>query len=223
MRSFPLNDLETSAMENNMIIDNDFLSEEEIKNLQTIMYLDQSRPFPWFFSSHGSFDFGDNRVITNKSFNDHFQFVHPVQSGNQIFSPFMPHAKNILDKFTSKHNIKVENILRIKANLIPNENRNRPEINLPHVDNVGNLIDPNHSGKHYVLLYYVNDSDGPTTTFNEFYSGEAIADLTVASQIYPEAGKAILFDGNQYHASAAPRESDFRCIININFIGSVID
>ena len=205
-----------------MIIDSDFLSETEVSDLQDLMYKDPARRFPWFFFAHGSRDMGDSRVLKNSSFNDHFQFVHLAQVGQDVYSPFAENARTVLEKFAKKHGIEVLSILKIKANLITNDNRDRPDSNLPHVDNVGNIPHQASDGEHYVLLYYVNDSDGSTVMFNETFNGMLPESLTLKEKISPVAGKAVFFPGDQYHSSSSPRASDFRCVININFIGKTL-
>jgi ectoine hydroxylase-related dioxygenase (phytanoyl-CoA dioxygenase family) len=85
-------------------------------------------------------------------------------------------------------------------------------IHYPHVDA---------DKDHLVFLYYVNDSDGDTIFFNEKYDGSKIDNLTVMSRVSPESGKAVVFDGRTYHASSSPSIGDYRCVINIDFIGSL--
>lgn len=77
----------------------------------------------------------------------------------------------------------------------------------PHVDS---------TDKHTVLLYYVNDSDGPTYFFEEKYDGTIKNSCTIMKEIEPEKGKYVIFDGDQFHASSQPSDN-LRSVINFNF------
>lgn len=80
------------------------------------------------------------------------------------------------------------------------------------------------NGPHCVLLYYVNDSDGDTVLYKERYDPSKDPwesypkEFTVQSYVSPKAGRAIIFDGLQYHSASSPKESQERAIINIDFI-----
>ena len=80
------------------------------------------------------------------------------------------------------------------------------ESQVPHVDlqyDNGEPVD------HKVLLYYINDSDGPTYFFNESYE--------LQDTVYPKPGRAIIFDGSNIHAASNPVRSPFRMVVNIDF------
>jgi hypothetical protein len=84
-----------------------------------------------------------------------------------------------------------------------------------HVDN----IEP-----HIVVLYYVNDSDGPTVILNKRYdnkSGSFPEEDLIASKdnilatVEPKQGRCIVFDGRLYHTATQPRNY-MRTVINFN-------
>ena len=78
---------------------------------------------------------------------------------------------------------------------------NNPTLhNTPHLD---------HTFKHYTMIYYILDSDGPTRIFSE---GKVI------NEIEPKKGRAVFFSGDTYHASAAPKNHSKRMVINYNFL-----
>lgn len=195
-----------------MIIDDNFLTNDEIANLQNIMYADSNSRFPWFYAPSTNIDRQDGGVISNEMVKDSAQFVHVGMSNSEKISPFADEGKWLLEKFCKKNNIKIENIIRVKANLITKDCESTG-YHLPHID---------FDSPHLVFLYYVNDSDGDTVFFNERYSswGKFDSDnIHTAGKISPKAGRAVVFDGLQYHASSSPILNDFRCVININFTG----
>ena len=72
--------------------------------------------------------------------------------------------------------------------------------NVPHID---------HQYKHYTMLYYVNDSDGPT----RFFSNEKII-----KEVEPKKGRVVIFPGHIKHSSASPIRTSRRMILNFNFL-----
>lgn len=61
---------------------------------------------------------------------------------------------------------------------------------------------------HFVCLYYVNDSDGPTYFYDNGKKALAIP---------PKKGSAVIFDGSIIHAGSNPVQSPLRFAFNINF------
>ncbi len=57
---------------------------------------------------------------------------------------------------------------------------------------------------HWVMIYYVNDSEGKT-------------DLKEVTQVTPKKGRILIFDGDIEHRAFLPIKRD-RCIINFNFL-----
>lgn len=102
---------------------------------------------------------------------------------------------------------KLSSIFRAKMNMLTTDVTNQYVFHTPHVDS----IDP-----HWVMLYYINDSDGPTYFFKEKYNGQK-QELTFGKMFIPKKGQFLVFDGLTYHASSAPKKSKQRCVININF------
>ena len=58
-----------------------------------------------------------------------------------------------------------------------------------------------------VIIYYVNDADGPTEIVND--------KKKIIKKIIPKQGKCVCFDGKLYHRSTHPKYHN-RCIINFN-------
>ena len=71
---------------------------------------------------------------------------------------------------------------------------------------------------HWVMIYYCDNSDGPTTIYKERY-GENPENVRPKQYIDPEKGKYVIFDGRMYHSGNAPRKHSSRTILNINYYG----
>ena len=73
----------------------------------------------------------------------------------------------------------------------------------PHIDT---------SDDHFVMLYYVCDSDGDTIIYNEQEKSDS---YTVQKRITPKQGRVVLFDGSYYHTAEQPL-NNIRCVVNYN-------
>ncbi len=71
------------------------------------------------------------------------------------------------------------------------------------------------------MIYYVNDTDGDTYLFNEFYKKDVVPTLTIAKRVTPKKNRVVLFDSRRYHASSNPRNSRDRIVINFVFRGKI--
>ena len=63
---------------------------------------------------------------------------------------------------------------------------------------------------HFVMLYYVCDSDGDTIIFNEKEKSEK---YTIQKRVTPKQGRVVLFDGAFYHTAEQPIDN-IRCVVN---------
>lgn len=147
--------------------------------------------FPWFFQTNTSYD------VLDKT-NDVFQFTHQFVSKQGDHSPFLSEISILSPFIEKKFNIEVDDILRIKANLLTcdkdfNTNTHHPL----HVDA--------DETNYWSLLYYVNDSDGDTffkLSENDF------------KKVSPKKGRAVFFNSNIEHASSSPTKTDTRIVVN---------
>ena len=141
------------------------------------------------------------------------RFTHaPQQLSHQLYdceedksSPHIKILRPIFDVLKNKFgNIQ---LLRAKVNLtFPYPPMVKYEPQMPHLDL---QYDNGEPVEHKVLLYYINDSDGPTYFFNESYD--------IANSINPRQGVGVIFDGDQIHAASNPVFNPFRFVLNINF------
>ena len=93
-------------------------------------------------------------------------------------------------------------------------------------DNIGGAHQQHidQSTPHTVLLYYINDSDGDTILYKEranpltYLAGDYPKEFNVDVRVTPKKGRAIIFDGLQFHSASSPKNFLKRQIININVL-----
>ena len=102
-------------------------------------------------------------------------------------------------------NSDIKSIARIKK-IFMNKNIDISEVDAPHVD-IDNF-------RHFVVLYYVCDSDGDTIIYNEKEYG--LKKYTERQRVSPKQGRCVIFDGTQMHTAEQPINSNIRCVVNYN-------
>lgn len=190
----------------NLAVIHNFFDEEDFCCLNNII---TSRDFPYF---RASLDYYNTNNLYLQQWQHHFKEY------NKNNSPFCEEIEKIIFRGFKKNNIAFNNIDRIRLGL-----HNATPLNYQggaHVD----VVTP-----HKVCLVYLNDSDGDTIIYNEFfnpmfnlepyeYVTKILNDkITISSTHKPVCNKAVLFDGFQYHSSSTPKSSLNRIVININF------
>ena len=155
--------------------------------------------FPWVYSScltfppdHPKYKFkpGIKHIIYNE--------VEPP-------SPYLFQLLQPLYCFSLKLSVEIEKVISMYSFLdLPNP---KPGPDLPpHVDN---------DYPHFVLLYYINDSDGDTFLFENDQK-------TIIKKVTPKKGRCVFFDGSIYHCGSTSGISS-RAVINFNFLGKKLD
>lgn len=191
--------------ENFLILDN-VVSESYLKQ-----FIDNIFDYNWRFSSnltHGDytnsldFEYGFSACLTENQ----VHFILPL-----IFD--ICDLSNI--KITNKNQVS-RIVPRLQTMLSPIN-----QINDIHVDSREN---------HYVIIFYPHNIDGETILYNEttsnlsyskfnkmspFEKKEYTKKFTILEKIQPKENRALVFNGNRYHASSSPSKGP-RCIININ-------
>jgi|APCry1669189369_1035219.scaffolds.fasta_scaffold00035_25 hypothetical protein len=168
--------------------------------------------FPWYFYDEISKGDYNNPAVTES-----FGLVHTIyDSYNGVNSNYYPFFKSILYFMEDKFNIEFNRILRIRIRkTTPIIGHNLNKYNRPHVD----LPE---ASPYKTLVYYVNDSDGDTVLFNEFYtlgeSTEITKEISEYKRNTPKKGSAILFDGHRIHAGNNPVNYKQRIVINFDFL-----
>lgn len=181
--------------------------QNHIENLMT------ESKFPWYLNK--------NLVSPDAEFQErednHLGFNHFFYEDNVACSPHFNLLYPLVLSITSGSPVKFNRLIRMRANLTMQNKHSLLNHHLPHIDSYF---------PHWNAVYYVNDSDGDTVIFNEtndtYTSGQYDIDMisngnfTVKQRITPKKGKIVIFKGRYYHASSFPRDSRYRCVININ-------
>ncbi len=148
--------------------------------------------FPWYYTPRISDDVSDdmNSGFSHLVFDEN----NPL---SKYFDALIPIFFEALEKY--KKGIEPQKLFRIRAGMFIQNQTKHPH--LPHVD---------FHYEHTTMLYYVNDSDGPTKLYN--------SDRTkVVKEVHPKRGRVLIFDGLTYHASSCPKDHPSRIVINYNF------
>ena len=164
--------------------------------------------FPWYYTS-------DITDATHEGpFQGRFGFSHQyVNAEEGIISDFHSLFIGLIKNSCKKINIKNVDVLQGRSFLSTPTNIPRDDVDPPHVD----MVAP-----HFVMLYYVCDSDGDTIIYNEKTKFDGCApdpkmNYTIKKKVSPKQGRVVLFDGRHFHAAEQPNHN-LRCIVNYNLI-----
>lgn len=188
------------------IIDN-FLDAEEFKNLaDTILGMH----FPWFFLDAVSLDPADSKLINDELAIETWGFHHSVfEKEYNVTSFSYEYLVPFFNKINKEFGFSQEHLIRARLSLkFQKQGFTENNYNMPHVD---------YYYPHESFIFYLNDSDGDTRIFNEWYAGEhRLSSFTTQSRVTPKANRLIWIDGLQYHTASNPIKSTKRAIINLN-------
>ena len=165
---------------------------------------DPEDPFPWYYIS----DITDSDH--ESTFQGRFGFTHQyVTPEDGICCPFHNLFLGLIQNSCKKLKIKEIDVLNGRSFLQTPTNIPKDKVDSPHVD----LIVP-----HFVMLYYVCDSDGDTLIYNEktkfaaCYPDEEMK-FTLKKKVSPKQGRVVLFNGIHWHTAQQPNHN-LRCIVN---------
>jgi hypothetical protein len=200
-----------------LIIDDNFLTEDEVLKYSNFEH-------KWIISELTNPEETDYYSFPEFETESKFQFVNVRKLFDFKEQVLYNELVLLVQKFAKNNNIEVLEITRMKFNLMVNSKSIKNETNTPHVDWTNKFTRPisdDLEAKNYVLLCYINDSDGPTIIYNEKYPVKSFKNLSVKEKINPKAGRAIFFEGDQYHSSSFPTNYNKRMVLNINLIGKI--
>ena len=165
---------------------------------------DPEDPFPWYYIS----DITD--ADHESTFQGRFGFTHQYATPEDgIVCDFHNLFLGLIQNSCKKLKIKEIDVLNGRSFLQTPTNISKDDVDSPHVD----LIVP-----HFVMLYYVNDSDGDTHIYNEKTKFAACypdseMKFTLKKKVSPKQGRVVLFDGIHWHTAEQPNHN-VRCIVN---------
>ena len=169
-----------------------------------------SNNFAWFISENDKTVDEDEYKIRKLKFPNiresvqlSHTFCYPVDNNKtEINSDKYDDTIKLFNNVMAHFKLNNLEVFRIKANLQMQCESNKLEHhNTPHID-VSTI-------KHYVAIYYVNDSDGKTILFNK--------DNTVKIKVSPKKGRFLVFDGSILHTGSHPIKNKKRMVVNYNF------
>ena len=171
--------------------------------------------FPWILNKNVVS--GDDCFLNQK--NNPPGFNHFFYEKNAPTSNYFQLVYPLVLSITSQANVPFNRLFRMRANLSLANGEGQM---MPHIDSFH---------PHWVAIYYVNDSDGDTIIFNEtnddFDSGQADINrikenkFTIKHRVTPKKGKLLAFPGKYYHTASFCKNTDYRCLLNIN-LGNII-
>jgi hypothetical protein len=137
-------------------------------------------------------------------------FRHAVFRDKKIISPFydlyLSNLKSVIEK---KFKVEVESFERIYLNFSTPTGTKTEKYGVPHIDE--------RTTNTKIVIYYINDTDGDTVVFDEYYNDRINSEKkTISQRITPKKSRAVMFDSTRYHSTSWPSENTRR-IININF------
>ena len=162
------------------------LEQDNFENLLT------SNNFAWFISENDKTVDEDEYKIRKLKFPN-------IRESVQLSHTFCYPVDNNKTEINSD---KYDDTIKLFNNVMAHFKLNKLEHhNTPHID-VSTI-------KHYVAIYYVNDSDGKTILFNK--------DNTVKIKVSPKKGRFLVFDGSILHTGSHPIKNKKRMVVNYNF------
>ena len=161
--------------------------------------------FPWFFiedvTAAGDHDSQHRCALSHQYVS--FEGSSPGEVDTEFHELFIP----LLQRAAMKLGLPKIDVYQGRSFLqFPLKNIDTSEVDSPHVD-----ID---DFRHFVVLYYVCDSDGDTIIYNEKEYG--LKKYTERQRVSPKQGRCVIFDGTQMHTAEQPINSNIRCVVNYN-------
>ena len=189
-------------MKNKILVFDDIIDLEYQEKIKKVLLSDdqyKGYEFPWYFTQ----DVTDplNSKTQKRSAFYHGYVVSDDEIMGTIDSVFHHLLVPLIDNSCYKIGKQDVTIIKGRSFLQLPINFKGEREDSPHVD----ITDD-----HFVMLYYVCDSDGDTIIFNEREKSEK---YTIQKRVTPKQGRVVLFDGTFYHTAEQPIDN-VRCVIN---------
>ena len=190
-------------MKNKILVFDDIIDlkyQERIKNILIGEETFDDYYFPWYFTQ----DVTKHMDVDSQKRSAFFHGYVVSDNDNTIgtidsifHDIFIDLLKNVCCKI-DKQDV---NIIKGRSFLQLPINYNGERIDTPHID----IVDD-----HFVILYYVCDSDGDTIIYNEKVKSD---NYTIQKRVTPKQGRVVVFDGSYYHTAEQPVDN-VRCVVN---------
>jgi hypothetical protein len=165
--------------------------------------------FPWYFNST-AYENSTEPLLG-------YSYSHLAWKDGQSNSPIGLTIETVFLMLADVMQQDVDKLVRVRIGSIGVTST--PHRHTPHVD----LEYP-----HQTALLYLNDSDGSTELYDQFYDNTSQIcnqdyfqtiknNISLAQSIGPEANKLVCFDGFRYHSSETPTTVPRRLVINFNY------
>ena len=171
--------------------------------------------FPWYYIEDVSSSDSGNQKRGG--------FTHGYVNEDGIESDYHHLFLDLIKKSCSKIELKEVNAILGRSFLQLPSNIKKQDVDTPHTDIP---VD------HFVMLYYVCDSDGDTIIYNEkcsdlneFNNNLNVVEKTrfsIQRKITPKQGRVVLFNGRLYHTAEQPNHN-VRCIVNYDLRDLSVD
>ena len=185
------------------IIEKDYQNKIKSILIGQVRYNDED--FPWYYIDDVTAS-GDYENQKRGAFvHDYVHYEYGIESDFHYL--FL----DLIKKSCSKLKIKEVDALQGRSFLQLPTNIKREDVDSPHTDM---------QFKHFVMLYYVCDSDGDTIIYNEKTISEK--GFTVQKKVTPKQGRVVLFDGALYHTAQQPN-NNIRCVVNYDLRDLSVD
>ncbi len=185
------------------IIEKDY--QNKIKSILTGQVRYNGEDFPWYYIDDVTAS-GDYENQKRGAFvHDYVHYEYGIESDFHYL--FL----DLIKKSCSKLKIKEVDVLQGRSFFQLPTNIKREDVDSPHTDM---------QFKHFVMLYYVCDSDGDTIIYNEKTISEK--GFTVQKKVTPKQGRVVLFDGALYHTAQQPNHN-IRCVVNYDLRDLSVD
>ena len=197
-------------MDNQILVFDDIINVEHQEKIKNILLgdeiLNDIGEFPWYLTKDVTNDNLPDSGDSQKRPGFFHGFVTYNDDGlGNISSVFHKIFLELIQNSCEKLNIREVDVYQGRSFLQLPLFSERTSVDTPHTD----LCE-----KHFVMLYYVKDSDGDTIIYNETEKSDK---YTIKQKVTPKQGRVVLFDGSLYHTAEQPI-NNVRCIVNYDLI-----
>ena len=184
-----------------IVFDNiiDIEYQEKIKNILLGDENYKNYEFPWYYTHDVT------RSISKNSQRRPALTHGYVKYYGEVISEFHDIFTKLIQNCCFKLNKQSVNVIQGRSFLQLPLTTKKGKVDTPHIDT---------DDKHFVMLYYVCNSDGDTIIYNEKVE---IEEYTIKKSVTPKQGRVVLFDGGLYHTAEQPTK-DTRCVVNYNLV-----